>query len=97
MAEHMSEYMSDHIRGLKLVHMSRHMSDSKNVRTRGSKDVRTQSSFPALMMPEPASEHRVKPHKSPFRVGITRSNVIVCLRFLGEVAHPRQSAAHGQV
>ena len=37
MAEQISEYMSEHIPGLKLIHVSQHMSDRNNVR-----DVRTQ-------------------------------------------------------
>ena len=45
MAGHMSQYMSEHITGLKLVHMSQHMSDRKNVRTHANEDVRTQPSL----------------------------------------------------
>ena len=48
MAEQMSEYMSEHIPGLKLVRMSQHMSRT-HVRTHASKGVRTQSrTFPTL-------------------------------------------------
>ena len=44
MAEQTSEYMSEHIPGLKLILVSQHMSDRKHVR-----DVRTQSrTFPSL-------------------------------------------------
>ena len=32
------------------------------------------------LMPEQASEHRVNPHKSPFRVGITRTKTICCVK-----------------
>ena len=49
MAEQMLEDVSEHIPGLKLVHMSQHMSDRENVKTHADKDVRTQSrTFPSL-------------------------------------------------
>ena len=75
----MSEYMSEHIPGLELVHMSQHMSDRKNVRTTNMSE-HSPERFPAFMiddvsehkpdlMPEQASEHHVNPHKSPFQSG----------------------------
>ena len=55
MPDRMSDFMpdrmlmSEHIPGLKLVHLSQHMSDSINVRTHAKKDVRTQSrTLPSL-------------------------------------------------
>ena len=49
MAELIPKYMSEHVPGLKLVHVSQHMSDRKNVRTHANKDVRKQfRTFPGL-------------------------------------------------
>ena len=87
MAEQFSEYTPGHIPGLKLVHVSQHMSDRKISEHSPTKmSEHSSERFPAViddmskhkpdLMPEPASEHRVNPHKLPFRVGITRRKVI---------------------
>ena len=78
MAEQLSEYMPEHIPGLKLVHLS-HMSDRKHVRTHTNKDVRTQSrTFPNLCQSTNPICQSKRQNIMPIAVlGITRSKVVL--------------------